>query len=452
MLFNGYDIAISFAMQQFQCNCVHIFVEKGEEKEFAFDFHSTLATETVKCPYCGGSVHICGHYSTELRDVPLYPGTRQSAAVSFHRYRCQNCGKSFSEDICMKHPGTRITERAANWIRTLLLHHLSISAVQQITGIHWDTIRQIHSEIMEIELEKRRVELKNAGYKPKYLAVDEFAIHKGHTYATCVMDLELGDALWVGHGRSMDAFMNFFREFDLEYLSDVKAVAMDMNASYNRLVESYLPQAEIVYDRYHMQAQYGKDVLGAVRLAEAKTHKTRAEEMQTSADKSKDPAERKALREEARKEKQQYTELKRARWTLLTNGNRLHREGAASLKQILDAHNDLSICYAMKEELCDLFELRDPVEAERRWKSWFEGAKASGIEPLVKFARLKEKRLKGLVAHAAHPISTGKLEGLNNKIKVCKRIGYGYRNDNYFFTLVRYISLPSSKLKSPNFP
>lgn len=63
MLFNGYDIAISFAMQQFQCNCVHIFVEKGEEKEFAFDFHSTLATETVKCPYCGGSVHICGHYS-----------------------------------------------------------------------------------------------------------------------------------------------------------------------------------------------------------------------------------------------------------------------------------------------------------------------------------------------------------------------------------------------------
>ena len=69
--------------------------------------------------------------------------------------------------------------------------------------------------------------------------------------------------------------------------------------------------------------------------------------------------------------------------------------------------------------------------------------------PLVKFAELKEKRIEGLVAHARHNISTGKLEGFNNKIKVVKRIGYGYRNEDYFFTLIRYMSIPAIRTQSP---
>ena len=98
----------------------------------------------------------------------------------------------------------------------------------------------------------------------------------------------------------------------------------------------------------------------------------------------------------------------------------------------------------MKEEMCDLFRLTDRTVAEERWTAWFQAAKSSGIPALIKFAELKEKRLPGLIAHAQFPISTGKLEGFNNKIKVAKRIGYGYRDDNFFFLLVRFISLPSS--------
>ena len=75
-----------------------------------------------------------------------------------------------------------------------------------------------------------------------------------------------------------------------------------------------------------------------------------------------------------------------------------------------------------------------------------------GIPALVKFAELKRPRLDGLVAHAVFPISTGKLEGFNNKIKVAKRIGYGYRDDEYFFTLIRYLALPLAWLESHNFP
>ena len=96
-----------------------------------------------------------------------------------------------------------------------------------------------------------------------------------------------------------------------------------------------------------------------------------------------------------------------------------------------------------------LFELKDSDEALHGWTSWFQGAKASGIPALGRFARLKEKRLDGLVAHARHNISTGRLEGFNNKVKVAKRVGYGYRNEDYFFTLVRYLSIPSVRGPSP---
>ena len=86
---------------------------------------------------------------------------------------------------------------------------------------------------METTILKHTEELIMSGYCPKYLAVDEFAIHKGHTYATCVMDLESGEVLWVGRGRGKEDFRAFFQEVQPSFLADVQAIAMDMNASYN---------------------------------------------------------------------------------------------------------------------------------------------------------------------------------------------------------------------------
>ena len=90
----------------------------------------------------------------------------------------------------------------------------------------------------------------------------------------------------------------------------------------------------------------------------------------------------------------------------------------------------------------------DSLSAVIEWTKWFQAAKESEIPALVRFAVQKEKRLPGLAAHAIHSISTGKLEGFNNKIKVAKRIGYGYRDDDFFFTLIRYLSIPS--VRSPS--
>ena len=129
-----------------------------------------------------------------------------------HGNKCRECGQYFTEDIPEKIPHARITCRAAEWIRSLLSKNMSVSAVAEITGIHWETVKKIHQGIMDEFLKKRKEERLRSGYKPTYLAVDEFAIHKGHSYATCVMDLKTGEILWVGKGRGMEDFKQFRKE------------------------------------------------------------------------------------------------------------------------------------------------------------------------------------------------------------------------------------------------
>jgi transposase len=266
------------------------------------------------------------------------------------------------------------------------------------------------------------------------------------------MDLEQGDILWVGKGRAMKDFEKFFEDMPDDSLSAVIAVAMDMNASYNKLVSKHLPKAQIVYDRFHMQAQFGRDVLGVVRLNEARKHNAKAKEILADIPDDTDKETLKSLKQTAKNEKQEYSQLKGLRWTLLTNGEKLSESTAEHLQSILQDHHDLAVCYAMKEEMCRLYTLTDYAQTLDGWTKWFEAAKESEIPALVKFAEQKEKRIPGLAAHAVFPISTGKLEGFNNKIKVAKRIGYGYRDDDFFFTLIRYLSIPSVRSLSHNNP
>lgn len=406
-----------------------------------YSFESNSQTSDMRCPFCGKmNVYVHARHSTEIKDFPFLPKHRQSLVFHYHGYKCRECGHHFMEPIPAKVPNARITIRAAEWIKGLLSRNMPVSAVAEITAFHWETVKKIHLGIMDEFLRKRKEELQRSGYKPTYLAVDEFAIHKGHSYASCVMDLETGEILWVGKGRGMEDFRKFFEEYDMERLSNVKAFAMDMNASFNRLVEKYMPKTEIVYDRYHMQAQYGKDVLGSVRLEEARKHQDKANELKKLAGTVDDKENLQKLKQDIRNESQGYSRLKKARWAVLTNSRNLSESGGEALDEILNTHSDLATCYAMKEEMNRLFELRDKEEAYYGWMKWFTAAKESGIPQLQKFAELKERRLRGLVAHATHPISTGKLEGTNNRIKVAKRIAFGYRDEEYFFTLIRYLS------------
>lgn len=425
--------------QHFECVSI---IDSVITTPVVLNFRSIRKSDSISCPLCGGKVHKHSKYRTKLKDMPIFVGSSIEWQVEIHRFRCKTCRHTFTEENNLKYPGTRITYRGAQWVQQLLKNHMTIYAVQEITGFHWDTIKRIYSERMENDLAKRKLFLRDSGYKPKFLAVDEFAIQKGHRYATCVMDLVEGDILWVGMGRTKECFRKFFTEYDLNDLSEVEAVAMDMNASYHSLFSAYLPHVAIVYDRYHVQAQFGREVLGVVRLEEARFHREKAKSLEKAKTLSADKPFSKSSKRLIQAEKKRYAELKAARWLLLSNGDSLDLHKCDSLDRILKDHKNLALCYAMKEELHQIFDLKDPVEARLRWLNWFDAAKQSQIPALTKFAFRKEKRLDGLVAHASHNISTGRLEGFNNKIKVAKRLAYGFRDFNYFFLLIRSLSIP----------
>ena len=230
------DIKVEFESQGFKGT--HIGISPDKDKSVLF-LESVRSTQTVRCPYCGGNVYIYENGQVKLKDIPIQRGTTHIWIFFIHRYQCNCCHETFTEEIPFKYPGTRITYRAANWIKGFLQQKISIKAIQELTGIHWDTIRKVQREIMDEAIWEREKMLREKGYKPRIHAVDEFAIHKGYSYATCVMDLEQGDILWVGKGRAMKDFEKFFEEVPSDSLSAVIAVAMDMNASYNKLVTKH---------------------------------------------------------------------------------------------------------------------------------------------------------------------------------------------------------------------
>ena len=294
------NIAISVSCQQYQSKSLEFDSKKSQA---TLIFESQQKPNEVRCPYCEGKVYCHDLKEISLKDAPVFPGIAQKLRVTRHRYLCRECGNTFMEDLGMlQYPGNMITQRAAAVIRQLLMFHIPESAVSSILSIRWNTVQKVHLDYMREQLKARKEEQAKKGYHPKYLAIDEFAIHRGHTYATCVLDLDEGDVIWAGMGRTMEQFRKFFEETDPEELSEVKAVAMDMNASYSNLVSKYLPKAAIVYDRYHMQAQYGKDVLGSVRLEEAKEHRMKALGLDQLRDEQTDPIVRRELKDQARKE------------------------------------------------------------------------------------------------------------------------------------------------------
>ena len=215
------DTKIEFKSQGFKAKQIGVS-PSGEETVLMME--SITSTEDQRCPQCGGNVHIYDSFQMHLKDMPLFAKTPMTLFCTGNRYRCVQCKETFTEDIPFRYPGTRITYRAANWIKSFLQQKISIKAIQELTGIHWDTIRKVQREVMDEAIWQREKELREEGYKPRILAVDEFALHKGHRYATCVMDLETGDILWVGKGRALTDFAKFFEEMSSDALSAVIAV------------------------------------------------------------------------------------------------------------------------------------------------------------------------------------------------------------------------------------
>ena len=130
--------------------------------------------------------------------------------------------------------------------------------------------------------------------------------------------------------------------------------------------------------------------------------------------------------------------IKGSRWLLLRNRDNIKREAdRVRLDELLKANRRLMTAYVLKDDLKRLWDYRHTGYALMFWQAWYHRALRSRIDPLKRFARKLKSYLGGILAHCRWPLHTSVLEGINNKIKVIKRMAYGFRDDQYFFLKIR---------------
>ncbi|MFO0336043.1 MAG: transposase, partial [Pseudomonadota bacterium] len=183
-----------------------------------------------------------------------------------------------------------------------------------------------------------------------------------------------------------------------------------MNAGYELEVRAHCPAAAIVFDLFHVVAKYGREVIDRVRVDRAN---------------------------ELRADRRSRRVIKGARWLLLKNRDSLKPGEDVTLDELLAANRALFVVYVLRDALKDLWSYRHTGYAARAWRSWYRKALRSGIEPLRRFAKALRPYLPGILAHCRYPLGTNLIEGINNKIKVIKRMAYGFRDDAYFFLKIR---------------
>lgn len=318
------------------------------------------------------------------------------------RVACPHCGPKL-EALDWLAPYSRLTRRMAeNVVR--LCRVLPIKHVAEYLRLTWDTVKATDKAYLEENLGP--VDLSGV----EQIVMDEFAIHKGHRYATVVVDASNKRVLWVGRGNGREDIRPFFEQLGSQGRQRLKAVAMDMNGAYEEEVRYQCPLVEIVFDLFHVVAKYGREVVDRVRVDEANR---------------------------LRDDKPARKVLKGARWLLLRNRENVKREDRVKLGELLRANRKLTTVYILKDDLKQLWDYVYEGAARRFWEQWYGRAMHSRIEPLKKFARRLKEYLPGILAHCRWPLHTSLLEGINNKIKVIKRMAYGYRDDDYFFLKIR---------------
>ena len=354
------------------------------------------------CSGCGGwTAAIHDVEVRRIRDLPIFEHLVE-LSVPRVRVACARCGPKL-EQLAWLAPYARVTQRLAESVARLC-QVASILHVARFFHLHWSTVKDLDRAYLERRLGP--VDLDGL----EVIGLDEFAIQKGHRYATVIVEPTRTRVLWVGRGRGREDIRPFFESLGPERCKRLKAAVMDMNEGYRLEVQSHCPQAAIVFDLFHVVAKYGREVIDRVRVDRAN---------------------------ELRADRRQRKVVKSARWLLLKNRSSLRPEEDVTLDELLAANHALFVVYVLRDALKDLWRYRRPGFAARAWRSWYRKALRSGIQPLRRFAFALKPYLSGILAHCRYPLGTNLIEGINNKIKVIKRMAYGFRDDAYFFLKIR---------------
>lgn len=248
------------------------------------------------------------------------------------------------------------------------------------------------------------------------ICFDEITLHKGHgKYLLVISAPELGLVLDVLEDRSKERLLNWLEARGKEWREGVEVACSDMWDAYQEAADEKLPNACRVIDRFHVMKNLTEAITKARRI------------IQRDAD-------------EATKEL-----LKGCRWLLVKNRENLTGEEEQKLARMLAASPELTTCYQLKEEFRALFNQSIPrEEAKTQLEQWITNVEATPFKALQKFVGTLRNWWDQILNYFVDRVNNGFAEGVNLKIKMLNRRGFGYRNFKSFrlHVLVAFIPFP----------
>lgn len=344
------------------------------------------------CPRCGQEtpkVHsVTRQHKRDRRlwDKPVF--------LVFHkrRFRCLACGKVFTEPDPVCGPRRRSSQRFRRQLGREAIDQ-PVRHVAQREGVGEALVRRCVTE------EARR--LLQAPEKPppaRVLGLDEFSIRKGQVYDTAVVDLEQRQVMGVVSGHRQQEVAAFLTQ--LAHPERVTVVVMDMHEPFRQAVALCLPQAKVVVDKFHVLWHIHR----ALDQARSNLQPVRGSK----------------------------GELFQARYLLLRAVERLTPQRRARLIDLLGRYPLLQQAWALKEAFRAWYRSASRMEAEAGLALWESAVREQGPESFRRlFPMLRDWRQE-ILNYFDHPYTNGFLEGKNNRIKVIKRVAYGYRNPANF--------------------
>ena len=296
---------------------------------------------------------------------------------------------------------------------TMLFEAFAMALIEEETPVNSvaKTVKEYPNRIWTIfkhwvNRGKRNLDLSGV----RCIGVDETSRRKGHSYITQFVDLDTRKTIYVCSGKDADTFRQF-SEWLIKHEGDpslIEVVAMDMSVAFTSGCTNYLPNAHIVYDKFHMVQETNKR-LDEVRKAEAKEKKL----------------------------------LKGHRFTFLYLRKNLPEEKIQELDTLLLTYPLLGKAYSLKEGLVDILNAATN-KVEDAWEDflkWMNMAEQAALEPFKKLVMTFKGHLFGIKTFFEEGnVTNGVLESLNSKVQLAKRRARGYSNVSNFMDMVYYIN------------
>jgi transposase len=339
-------------------------------------------------------------------------------AYAPRRVHCRRCGVR-TEQVPWGASASRFSWAFEEWV-AYLAQITDQTKVHKLTGVAWSTVGQIIERVVSRRLSPER--LSNL----RRIGIDEFSYRKRHRYLTIVVDHDRRRVVWAAEGRSAETLSGFFREVGPQACAAIELVSIDMAGGYKKAIAEFLPGAQVIYDRFHVQ-RLASDALDAVR--------------------------RSLVREAAAAEDDDSDEsqaIKKTRWVLLKGWHRLDAGERARLHEVQRTNRPLYRGYLLKETLAGALDYRQPARAEKALRSWIAWAGRSRLRPFVRVARTLRAHFAGVLAYIQHRLTNGLAEGLNNKLRMISRRAYGFHSAEALIAML-FLNAGGIKL-SPRLP